>query len=217
MPCAPFTPGSSSSSVTVVAVITFPTGGGSDTDDLAFTGTTIQTQTTPLGSGDTATIGFWHNKNGQGLIDSLNGGSTATGLATWLATTFPKLYGQSPNNVTGDNNAQVASLFLTLFGAGGQKTQAQILATALACYSTSTTLSGGTGATKYGFNMTPAGTCSDTFNIGSDGTAVGLTNNTSYTILQLLQRANTDTPFSSAVANAFNDIFSNINQNGDIN
>ena len=65
-------------------------------------------------SGDTATIGFWHNKNGQALIDSLNGGSTATALGNWLATQFPYLYGpQSSNNLTGATNAQVAALFLT--------------------------------------------------------------------------------------------------------
>ena len=63
-----------------------------------------------LGKGDTATIGFWHNKNGQALIDSLNGGPTATNLANWLASQFPYLYGaSSANNMTGKTNADVAA------------------------------------------------------------------------------------------------------------
>jgi len=91
-------------------------------------------QANPLTRGDTATIGFWHNKNGQALIDSLNGVSTKTALATWLATNFPYLYGSSSPagsscsvNLTGDTNAQVAAQFLTFFDVKGQKTCAQIL------------------------------------------------------------------------------------------
>src|SRR5262249_12995740 len=48
-------------------------------------------------------IGFWDNSNGQALIKSFNGGSTATTLSAWLAATFPNLYGASAgaNNLTG--------------------------------------------------------------------------------------------------------------------
>ena len=71
--------------------------------------------------GDTATIGYWHNGNGQALIKSLNGGPTATKLATWLATTYPNLYGPAAGgarNLTGKNNNDVAALFLTFFTGG---------------------------------------------------------------------------------------------------
>jgi hypothetical protein len=171
-----------------------------------------------LGHGDTATIGFWHNKNGQALIKSLNGGPTSTNLANWLATTFPYLYGaSSSNNLTGKTNTDVANLFLTFFNVTGAKTNAQILAGALAVYVTDTDLAG-SAAASYGFNTSTTGTGAKTFNVGSNGTAVGLVNNTSYTVLQLLQQVNLtlkNGTFSSA-ANAWNTIFDGINSKGDI-
>ena len=122
-----------------------------------------------ISKGDTATIGFWHNKNGQALILALNGSATSKTLANWLATNFPYLYGvHSSNNLTNKTNTDVAALFMTFFGASGQKTNAQILAGALASYVTSSTLAG-TTATKYGFNSSPGGTGAKTYNVGSDG------------------------------------------------
>jgi hypothetical protein len=41
---------------------------------------TVNPPPTGLGHGDTATIGFWHNKNGQALILSFNGGGTSVKL-----------------------------------------------------------------------------------------------------------------------------------------
>lgn len=179
----------------------------------------VATPNTPppcISKGDTATIGFWHNKNGQALILALNGGASSKSLANWLATTFPYLYGaHSSNNLTNQTNTQVAALFLTDFGASGQKTDAQILAGALASYVTSSTLAG-TTASKYGFNSSPGGTGGKTYNVGSDGTAIGLANNTSYTVLQLLNQANADKANGTFNATAFNDIFNGINQGGDI-
>src|SRR5262249_55198779 len=54
-----------------------------------------------VSSGQTASIGFWQNKNGQNLIKSLNGAPNATQLGNWLAATFPNLYGAGagPNNL----------------------------------------------------------------------------------------------------------------------
>ena len=43
-----------------------------------------------------------------------------------------------------------------------------------------------------------------------------MSNNTSYTVLQLLQAANMKCPFNSATFNALNTIFDGINQTGDI-
>jgi hypothetical protein len=178
--------------------------------------TITQSSTGGISGGDAATIGFWHNKNGQALILSLNGGSSSKALANWLATEFPYLYGaHSSNNLTNKTNADVAALFLTFFGQSGQKTSAQIMSGALAAYVTSSTLAG-TNAVKYGFNSSPAGTGSKTWNVGSEGSAIGLTNNKSYTVLQLLVQANADTANGTFNANAFNTIFSDINQGGDI-
>ena len=106
-------------------------------------GVTISPAPSPIVSGDAATIGFWHNKNGQALILALNGGATSRNLANWLASSFPYLYGvHSSNDLTNQTNTAVAALFLKFFGAGGQKTDAQIMSGALASYVTSSTLSG---------------------------------------------------------------------------
>jgi hypothetical protein len=180
-------------------------------------GITITPPSTPVVSGDTATIGFWHNKNGQALILALNGGGKSESLANWLANSFPYLYGaHSSNDLTNQTNSTVAALFLTFFGQGGQKTSAQVLAGALASYVTSSTLAG-TTATGYGFNSSAGGTGGKVYNVGSDGSAMGLVNNQSYTVLQLLQQANLTEANGTYNANAFNDVFSGINQTGDIN
>lgn len=166
----------------------------------------------PLGHGDTATIGFWHNKNGQALINSMNGGPTSTNLGTWLAINYPCLFG----NLYGKANTVVASQFMTYFNVKGTKTYAQVLAGALADYVTSSTLAGGSTAAGYGFNVTPAGTGAKTYNVGANGAAIGLVNNTSYTVAQLLQAANAKCPWNSAVFNALNSIFDGLNTSGDI-
>jgi hypothetical protein len=109
----------------------------------------------------------------------------------------------------------VAALFLTFFSVTGQKTNAQILGGALASYATNSGLAG-TIAGAYGFNTSVNGTGAKTYNVGSYGTAIGLSNNTSYTVIQLLQQANLDMQNGTFNADAFNSIFSGINQLGDI-
>ena len=52
--------------------------------------------------GQTATIGFWQNNNGQALIESLNGGANSTRLAEWLAATFGNMYGTACFNSQAD-------------------------------------------------------------------------------------------------------------------
>jgi hypothetical protein len=172
--------------------------------------------TCPLSRGDTATIGFWHNKNGQTLINSFNSGPTSTKLGTWLASNFGCLFG----NLNGQPNFVVAAQFLTYFNVKGQKTYAQILAGALACYATSSTLAGGNMAAGYGFNVSSTGTGAKTYNVGSNGTAIGLLNNTFYTVAQLLQAANANCSkgtIAPGAFNALNNIFDGINSSGDIN
>lgn len=177
---------------------------------------TVSPQTPPpVGHGDTATIGFWHNKNGQALIKALNGGPTSTALGTWLATTYGCLFG----NLNGQPNTVVAAQFLTYFNVTGTKTYAQVMAGALADYATSSTLAGGNVAAGYGFNVSPTGTGAKTYNVGLNGAAIGLANNTSYTVAQLLTAANVYCSNGAILPGAFialNNIFDGINSSGDI-
>lgn len=71
--------------------------------------------------GLTGGIGFWHNKNGQALINAFNGGPGATALSTWLAMSFPNLYGAGAgaNNLTGATNVQVAAFYQSQFALSG--------------------------------------------------------------------------------------------------
>jgi hypothetical protein len=211
------TPGPASETLTNVATATGTACGTQATATASATVTvTTPTPPSPLQHGDTATIGFWHNKNGQALILSLNGGPTSTGLANWLASNFPFHYGNhSANNLTGKTNEDVAALFQKFFSVTGMKTDAQILGAALAVYVTDSDLAG-TAAAKYGFNVSTTGTGAKTYNVGSYGTAIGLKSNTSYTILFLLQQADLDKKNGTFDANAFNAIFDGINQLGDI-
>ncbi|HWD90875.1 MAG TPA: hypothetical protein VG938_00870 [Verrucomicrobiae bacterium] len=195
-------------------IIKIVSGTGCENDCTASVKLNPQPPKISLSGGDTATIGFWHNKNGQGLI---LGAPTTAPLGDWLASNFPCMFG----NLAGKNNAAVASLFLTDFGVKGQKTYAQVLAGALACYFTSSNLGGSSAVSKFGFNITPGGTGAKVFNVGSLGTVLGLQNNTSYTVLQLLQAANANAncsngTFSSAIFDALNTIFDGINSTGDI-
>jgi hypothetical protein len=202
------------------------TGGGSGGGGSNWTGSWSSTPAAssfycsnqPVSAAAAATIGFWHNQNGQALLDSLNGGPSATQLGNWLASTFPNLYGTgagSAQNLGGMANSQVVSSYLSLFQS--DKTGAQIMSAAFACYVTSTTL-GGYTAVGYGFHSTGQGTGSAGYNVGTNGSAIGLTNNQSYSVLALLQQVNLSRQngtYSSA-ANAFNTIFSGINTTGDI-
>ena len=150
-------------------------------------------------AGQTATIGFWQNKNGQNLINAINGGSTATQLGNWLAATFPNTYGAAAaaNNLAGKTNAHVAAFYKELFsrtaataaGGGAPKMDAQVMATALAVYVTNQTLAGTTAA-GYGFLVTANGVGTRTFNVSGNGAAFGVANNASVTVLDLLRTVN---------------------------
>jgi hypothetical protein len=194
-----------------------------------------------ISSGETATIGFWQNNNGQNLIKALNGGSSATNLANWLAATFPNMYGTSAgaSNLTGKTNAQVAEFYKSRFalhgqtslGGGPPKMDAQVLATALAVYVTSQSLAG-TAATAYGFHVTTDGVGVRMFNVGSNGAAFGVANNSNVSVLDLLLAVNSrsrngllydldgDGDANDALETSYrtmaNNIFSAINEAGDI-
>jgi hypothetical protein len=188
-------------------------------DDGAGTATAMARDTVTLTSlnqsvvkGLTAGIGFWQNKNGQALIDSFNGGSTSTALSHWLATTFPNLYG----GLAGDTNTQVAAYFLTLFDQHGPKAQAQTLAVALNVDATTLSLGGNAGA-AYGVTVSAAGLGAYSYNVGSDGAAFGVANNTTLNVYQLLLAVNKK--FMNGVVydgSQVADLFGNLNQAGKI-
>ena len=194
-----------------------------DTDPAHYFGTTTKPGPGPVTPGTTATIGFWHNKNGQALIKSFNGSATSTALGNWLATTFPKLYGAQAGakNLAGKTNNQVAALFLQLFSVQGQKLDAQVLGVALGVYATTSSL-GGNAGTRYGFKVSAGGLGAMTWNVGSGGAAFGVPNNSTLTVLQLLKAANDRAVNgvlyggSKSLRDAANAVFSGINEAGDI-
>lgn len=179
---------------------------------------------TALQSGDTKGIGFWRNKNGQALIKSLNRspewadpvtGDYPDNLGNWLAASFPWLYGEhSTSNLAGQPNEAVAKAYLRAFSARGPKVEAQMMAVALAVYVTDSDLAGNVG-TGFGFNVSTTGTGAKSFNVKSKGKAIGLENNTSYTVMTLLQQADLQRQLGQFDAKAFNTIFAGINGAGD--
>ena len=169
-----------------------------------------------LRKGDTATIGYWHNKNGRALIKGFGKTDDGRTLGQWLADTFPNLYGDdSDNNLRYKSNSKIADVFLDLFKVRGQKTEAQTLAVAFAIYATTDSLGGGWASDAQGFNVSTLGTGSRSYNVGSYGSAIGLTNNGTYTIFFLLKQADLQKMNGTFDANAFNSIFDGINTSGD--
>ena len=171
---------------------------------------------------------FWNGRSGQGLICQFNGGSSCTSLGNWLATCFPHLYGahcDSSNryeaDLAGKTNAQVASFFSTLGNASGSYgAYAQVMATALSAYATNSSLAGGNYAQSCGFTMSSSGSGGSTYNVGWNGSALGLTNNISYALSSLIaatdQLASQGTSNLNAQLNGINTIFNGINTAGGI-
>lgn len=168
-------------------------------------------------------IGFWQSNNGQALIKSFNGGSTATALSAWLAATFPNLYGASAGakNLSGKSNAQVAAFYLSQFNQSAPQAQAQVLAVALNVYATTTAL-GGNAAAGYGFSVSASGLGARSLNVGSDGAAFGVANNTTRNVYALLvavnQQAVNGVPYNGKATPQAQcaDLFSALNQAGSI-
>jgi hypothetical protein len=179
--------------------------------------------TGPVHHGQTAGIGFWNNKNGQTLINSLNNG-VGTELADWLAATLPNMFGirAGSNNLSGKNNAAVAALFQQDFLLKGVKLDAQVLATALSVYATNAALDSTGVAANYGFTVSGDGVGTAAVNVGSDGTAFGVANNTVLTVMDLLLATDAQSVSgvlyggNSTKRNMANDLYSAVNQAGGI-
>ncbi|MGH7140688.1 MAG: SdrD B-like domain-containing protein, partial [Pirellulales bacterium] len=180
-----------------------------------------------VGAGGFATIGFWHNKNGQAVIDSFNGGSTQKELGTWLATNFPNLFGASNpythESLAGLTNAQVAAVYENLWSPSGvtKNTYVQAFAVALGAYADDSSLGYDATAQKYGFKAVAGGGGGATYNVGSNGAPFGVANKTVLTVDQLLTIVNNNfTPstgqFNSTDVSAFNSVLNGINTTGDI-
>jgi hypothetical protein len=181
----------------------------------------ITTTTSPLGSGQAATLGFWKNA-GQAVI--LNFGPTPTSLGTWLETNFPNLF----KGFSGQNNAYVANQFKT---GGTSNTYQQAFAVALDIYATTTSLGGasvisGGFTTKYGFKVSDAGDLNATWNVGRAAPAFDIPSggSTVLTLYQILKIA--DSHYNSGTGQFYggdptltdelNTTLNNINSKADI-
>jgi hypothetical protein len=179
--------------------------------------------TGPIQKGQTAEIGFWNNTKGQALIKALNGGA-GTQLGDWLAVTFSHMFGawSGGNSLAGKSNADVAAFFQSRFVVHGQRLDAQVLATALAVYVTDGTLDNTGVGTQYGFTVGGNGVATATYNVGTNGAAFGVTDNTVMTVLDLLLAADAQAVNgvlyngNTAKRNMANNVFSAINQAGSI-
>ena len=183
---------------------------------------------------ETATIGFWANKNGQALL-----GTYSTALGNWLASTYKNLFG----NLNGASGSQVASYFLNQVkpNASGAvyNTYAQALSTALSVWVTTTGLgwnTTATGPTKYGFmqGFGGVGLGDIYYNVGTNGSSFGVPNNTYQKVSVLLAYFNTECKVTKGgtyatlptlvfygnndptLLNGANNVFSGITNTGDI-
>lgn len=197
------------------------------------TTTPQQTSASCVSPGEFATIGFWHNCNGQAVIESFNGSATSTALGNWMAANWPNLFGAaSPylsSSLAGKTNAQIAAAYLNLWTPSGctKNTYVQAFAVALGLYADTTSLGGQSLldnglAAKYGFVVTAGG--AGTFNIGGNGAAFGVSNDSVLSVQQIL--SDVDAAFNPAtgafyvgdqtVTSAANNVLNGINTEGDI-
>jgi hypothetical protein len=177
----------------------------------------------PVQKGQTAGIGFWNGKKGQALILALNGGGSGHELGDWLAATFVNLYeANSGNNLAGQSNSYVAALFQQDFLQQGPKLDAQVLATALSVYATNATLDSTQAAAAYGFTVSGYGLGTATVNVGSNGDAFGVANNTTMTVMDLLLATDDQAVMgllyngNTAKRNEANAVYSTLNDAGGI-
>jgi|GEM_PF-5973545 len=186
------------------------------------------TATGSVKKGQTAGIGFWNNKNGQALIKALpvvtNTDGSVTSVGNWLAATLPHMFGADAgnNDLTGKSNAFVAALFQQDFLLKGVKLDAQVLATALSVYATNATLDSTGVAAKYGFTVSGDGLGTAAVNVGTNGDAFGVANNSTLTVIDLLLATDAQAVNgllyngNTTKRNEANTVFSALNQAGGI-
>ena len=105
--------------------------------------------------------------------------------------------------------------------------QAEVLAVALNVYATTTLLGGNAvnAGVAYGFSVSATGLGADSFNVGSDGAAFGVANNTTKNVYELLLAVNNQAsngilyngkPMQSTLQGQAGDLFNSLNTAGDI-
>ncbi len=164
---------------------------------------------------ESATMLFWANL-GQTLIKQLGGASTNTALGNWLATTYSNIFGGS---ILGNKtNTTVAAKYMTYYSTSGQKNSAQVMATALNVYASTLGLGGGYSST-YGFVPTDDGLGAATFDVGTNGAAFGVSNNSTISVDQMLLAINSNAKngvLYNNVTSLLNDCYNELGQvNGD--
>ena len=80
------------------------------------------------------------------------------------------------------------SYLCSLANNGYKQLEAQVLATVLSVYVTDTDWAGGTYAAAYGFNVSNVGVKNDYYNIGTNGAAFGVVDDSALTVWDILQR-----------------------------
>jgi hypothetical protein len=180
-----------------------------------------------VAQGQTATIGFWQNKNGQRLLNSVN-----EGLGSWLATTLPNLYGaSSAQDLSGLTNAEVAQHFRDMFKSNlrkgkssepAAKLECQVMAVAFATYVTNANLAGTVGQ-SFGFLVTDNGVGNSVWNVEDSGEVFGVADYTEVRVIDLLIATDTMTTdgvlymgYDVLYRSLANDVFTAINEAGDI-
>lgn len=134
-----------------------------------------------VSKGQSAGIGFWANKNGQKLIAAFG-----SEVGSWLAATLPNTFGASAgaDDLAGMSGDQVAQAFQQRFVVK-DKLDAQLMASALNVYATNASLAGA-DAGVYGFAVSPYGLGESTWNVGANGAAFGVSDDSTLTVIQLL-------------------------------
>src|SRR5439155_6632673 len=110
------------------------------------------------------------------------------------------------------------------------KMDAQVMATSFAAYVTNQSLAGTTAA-AYGFQVSATGVGTRVFNVGNSGAALGIANNSSRSVMDLLLAVNARSrygllydqdgngrigSFEISLRTAANNVFTGINEAGDI-
>src|SRR5262249_34018190 len=126
----------------------------------------------------------------------------------------------------GLTNAQLAAVYQSLWTPNGvtKNTYVQAFAVALGMYADVSSLGGNSTGQNFGFNVTVAGGAQSVFNVGSNGAAFGVPNNTTLSVLSVLQTLDTNFSPSSGtfygnsqtLTTAANNIVNGINTTGDI-
>jgi hypothetical protein len=121
----------------------------------------------------------------------------------------------------GISNVQVAALYQSQFALSGSNLAAEVLATALNVYATTQSLGGAIGQ-AYGFSVTATGLGADSFNVGANGAAFGVANNTTRNVYELLtavdQQAVFGVPYNgdTTLSKQANNLFDALNKAGAI-